>query len=122
MQTNSCFISVDNNRQMKFHLGCFLSSIFLAINLLILSFTPQTAQAGPPFVTDDPEPVEYQHYELYLAAQYKHDQDQNSSTLPHLEINYGILPNMQIHVIAPFLYVKKERVCTIWLWRHGTGS
>jgi hypothetical protein len=52
--------------------------------------------------------VEFQHWEIYIAAQYKHDQDQDSSTLPHLEINYGAMPNMQIHLIAPLVYVKPE--------------
>ena len=27
-----------------------------------------TAFAGPPFLTDDPEPVPYKHWELYLFS------------------------------------------------------
>jgi hypothetical protein len=81
---------------------------FLAFVLSISAFIPQMVHAGPPFLTDDPEPVEYQHWEVYLAAQYKHDRDQDSSTLPHLEINYGAIPNVQIHLIAPLVYVKPE--------------
>jgi len=34
---------------------------FAALVLLSLP-----ASAGPPFVTDDPEPVDYQHYEMYF--------------------------------------------------------
>jgi hypothetical protein len=64
--------------------------------------------AGPPFKTDDPEPVEYQHYEIYLASQFSNDRDQRSATLPHLEVNYGLARNLQFHVIAPFLYTKQE--------------
>ena len=82
----------------------FLSAVFR----IICTFLPAIALAGPPFVTDDPEPVEYKHGEAYLAIQYKHDRDQDSSTLPHLEINYGVLPNLQIHLIAPLVYVKLE--------------
>jgi hypothetical protein len=69
---------------------------------------PAIALAGPPFITDDPEPVEYKHWEIYLAAQYRHDRDQDSSTLPHVEINYGLLPDVQIHLIAPLQYVKPQ--------------
>lgn len=88
--------------------GLLIFLFFLSLIFLFFSFQPQIAQAGPPFVTDDPEPVEYQHWEIYLAAQYKHDRAQDSSTLPHLEINYGAIPNVQIHLIAPLVYVKPE--------------
>jgi hypothetical protein len=35
--------------------------------LALLSAAP--ALAGPPFVTDDPEPVDYQHFEINTAMQ-----------------------------------------------------
>ncbi len=74
----------------------------------VLAFAPQVVLAGPPFLTDDPEPVEYQHWEIYVATQYIHDRDQDSATLPHIEINYGVIPDVQIHLIAPLVYVKPE--------------
>lgn len=38
--------------------------------LAFLLFTASgLALAGPPFLTDDPEPVEYQHHELYIGTQ-----------------------------------------------------
>ena len=58
------------------------------------------ALAGPPYVTDDPEPVEYQHWEVYLASQSVHTPDGVSGTLPQVEVNYGALPNLQLHVIV----------------------
>ena len=81
---------------------------FGAVFWSIFVFAPKIVWAGPPFLTDDPEPVEYKHWEVYLAAQYRHDRDGDSSTLPHLEINYGVIPNVQIHLIAPLQYVKPE--------------
>ncbi len=62
------------------------------------------AHAGPPFVTDDPEPVDFKHWEVYLATQQNHNADGWSGTAPHLEINYGVVPDVQLHVIAPFAY------------------
>jgi hypothetical protein len=58
-------------------------------------------QAGPPFVTDDPEPVEYHHWEVYLASQTDHTPDGIAGTLPHLEVNYGVIPDVQLHLIVP---------------------
>jgi len=58
---------------------------FLAIGFLAAA---TLAQAGPPFATDDPEPVEFQHWEVYLGAHYEHRSDGASGTLPHLEVNY----------------------------------
>ena len=85
------------------YLRCALSTIFLcAILGSIFFLTQKIAMAGPPFLTDDPEPVEYRHWEVYVATQYIHSRDQDSATLPHLEINYGVMPNVQIHLIAPF--------------------
>ncbi len=59
------------------------------------------ALAGPPYVTDDPEPVEYQHWEVYLASLTAHTPDGVSGTLPHVEVNYGVVPNVQLHIIVP---------------------
>src|SRR5471030_1909707 len=67
----------------------------------ILYFGCQQAYAGPPFFTDDPEPVEYKHWEVYLASQYLKTADARSGTAPHIEVNYGAYPNLQLHVIAP---------------------
>jgi hypothetical protein len=64
------------------------------------------AWAGPPFVTDDPEPVEYRHWEFYLASQDAKDKDGWSGTAPHFEVNYGALPNLQLHLIVPLAYVR----------------
>jgi hypothetical protein len=82
--------------------------IALAIFALCFAapFLPFSALAGPPFRTDDPVPVEYKNWEIYIASQYQHERDGVSATAPHLEVNYGIAPNFQLHVIAPMEYVK----------------
>lgn len=63
-----------------------------------------TAVAGPPFVTDDPEPVDYQHWEFYIASQHTETADGWSGTAPHFELNYGPVTNVQLHLIAPLAY------------------
>ncbi len=74
--------------------------IFLCLFLLAVP-----AWAGPPFFTDDPEPVEHLHWEVYLATQWAHDKESGTSaTLPHAEVNYGVLPDTQLHLIVPAAY------------------
>jgi hypothetical protein len=74
------------------------------LSALVLLTTPLRAGAGPPYATDDPEPVEYQHWELYLASQVEHDKDGWAGTGPHVEVNYGVWPNVQLHLIAPMVF------------------
>ena len=83
-------------------------SILTAMVLVVLVHSPK-AFAGPPYITDDPEPVEYQHWEVYLASIFSKQPDAWTSTAPHVEVNYGVVPNVQLHVIAPLsLYVPSK--------------
>jgi len=66
---------------------------------------PAAIRAGPPFNTDDPQPVDFLHWEFYLASeeQFSYSGDVEA-TLPHLEINYGAVPGVQLHLVAPMGY------------------
>ncbi len=77
-------------------------AIIVASLLLVASlFVRGTAWAGPPFLTDDPEPVERGHWELYLASQWSAANRAATGSAPHVEVNYGALPGLQLHVIVP---------------------
>jgi len=83
----------------------------IAAGLFILIVGIGKTWAGPPFLTDDPEPVDYQHGEFYLGSQFAKDKDVATGSIisgaaPLIEINYGIVPNVQLHVISPFAYNK----------------
>jgi hypothetical protein len=80
---------------MRRHLA-FVSALVLAGAL-----SSSRAWAGPPFLTDDPEPVELRHWEFYAATQWSAERHAASGTAPHVEVNYGALPNLQLHVIVP---------------------
>lgn len=83
-------------------LVCFPSvRQFLLIAALCWAPLERSALAGPPYTTDDPEPVDYQHWEVYFASQLAHDSGGWSGTAPHVEINYGVVPDVQLHLIAP---------------------
>jgi len=72
--------------------------LFLALLLLGLSQFTHQARSGPPFVTDDPEPVSYRHWEYYTSVQLAHDQGGWSGALPAMELNYGVVPEVQLHI------------------------
>ena len=78
----------------------------MIIAALLMSFLVGVpgAAAGPPFRTDDPEPVEYRHGEFYIAGTYANDPDGRSGTAPQIEANYGVVPNMMLHLVAPLAY------------------
>ncbi len=61
------------------------------------------AAAGPPYQTDDPEPTAYRHFEIYVFGTYGNAAGEGvSGNLPSIEINYGLMPNVQFSVTAPF--------------------
>lgn len=58
-----------------------------------------SALAGPPFRTDDPEPVEFQHFEINLFSQGTNTNAGWNAALPDFEVNYGALPDLQLHIM-----------------------
>ncbi len=75
----------------------------LAAALLAL-FVSASAHAGPPFQTDDPDPVEYRHFEMY-SFEISDSTGKNAGgtvlNAPSYEANYGVVPNVQLHLILP---------------------
>jgi hypothetical protein len=67
------------------------------VAMLVLCW-PLRAVAGPPFDTDDPDPTDYRHFEIYAGVSTHRDYFVSTSELPFLEINYGLLPNVQFSV------------------------
>lgn len=76
-------------------------AIFLVVLWLIV---PADVFAGPPFRTDDPEPVEYRHGEVYLFSTGTRDSEGISGVGPAIEFNYGIFPDTQFHIICPIAF------------------
>ena len=68
------------------------------------------AETGPPFLTDDPQPVQFRHWEYYVSSMGTFQKKTWSGTLPHFEVNYGIIKNVQVHLLLPvnYNYIKHE--------------
>jgi hypothetical protein len=71
----------------------------LALSLYLMLMA--RAWAGPPFLTDDPEPVDYRHWEAYLFTLGGLSRNANTVEGPAVEMNYGVLPDTQLHLIVP---------------------
>jgi len=87
---------------------------FLALAIL---FTPTAAWAGPPFLTDDPEPTETGHWEIYGPIVEGEGRGSDFQGSTGVEINFGAAPNLQLTVGLPIGF-SHDRVG----WRRGTGD
>lgn len=76
-----------------------LSAAALGAGLFIAANAP--AAAGPPFLTDDPQPIDYKHCEFYLFSTWDKSSNGTSSTGPSIEYNCGPAPNLHLHIVAP---------------------
>ena len=95
----------------------WLRLVFMAVALLCASACH--AQAGPPYLTDDPDPVPLHHFEAYAFA--LSDGTPTSGTAlasPSFEMNWGAAPNLQLHLVIPFVnsFVVGQTV------QHGFGD
>ncbi|HEX5960860.1 MAG TPA: hypothetical protein VFY97_06395 [Rhodanobacteraceae bacterium] len=75
-----------------------------ALALAILVAGPAPCLAGPPFFTDDPEPVALRHDEFYVFGTLDHADGASAIAGPAIEYNRGIAPDMQFHVVVPMAW------------------
>lgn len=84
---------------MKLATFCGARAARGAYAALALALLSGRALAGPPFQTDDPEPVPFGHYELYLFAASDGTPVETDPAGPALEFNWGGLPNVEVHSV-----------------------
>jgi hypothetical protein len=61
------------------------------------------ALAGPPYMTDDPEPTDYRHFEIYTFTNGTATRDSTSGDAG-IDFNYGGAPNLQLTATVPAAY------------------
>ena len=83
------------------------SAFFGVLVTLLLVLAEDLSLAGPPFFTDDPDPVPFHHWEYYLSSENTFDLRDRSATgtLPHFEVNWGAIRNFQLHLVVPSTYL-----------------
>jgi len=62
------------------------------------------AAAGPPYLTDDPEPTETGHWEDYAPAGQASGQGAEANGSVFVELNYGAAPNVQLTLDLPVAF------------------
>jgi hypothetical protein len=86
----------------RFSKECILRLLGAVACALALVAAPGVALAGPPFQTDDPEPVDFGHYEFYMFAASDGTPLETDPVGPAFEFNWGALPNTQLHAVLNF--------------------
>jgi hypothetical protein len=74
----------------------------LALCALLAGVAP--CLAGPPFFTDDPVPVDYQHNEFYVFGTLDHAGGTSAIAGPAIEYNRGVAPDTQFHIVLPYAW------------------
>jgi len=76
-----------------------LARLFFAIATLVAG----PASAGPPYVTDDPEPTDYKRYEIYIFGAGTNTRD-GTSGATGIDFNYGAAPDLQLSAVLPIAF------------------
>jgi hypothetical protein len=67
---------------------------------VVLAALTRAAVAGPPYVSDDPEPTDYQHFEIYTFNQGTSTRAGVSGE-SGIDFNYGAAPDLQLTATLP---------------------
>jgi hypothetical protein len=71
--------------------------------LLALTAVSGIAEAGPPYQSDDPEPTDFKHFEIYLFTNGASIRDGSGGAFG-VDFNYGATPNLQLTAVFPVEY------------------
>src|SRR6202051_1719659 len=78
-----------------------ITAVEMFRTIAVLISVSTASLAGPPFQTDDPEPIDYRNYEFYTFATSDGTGIETDAAGPAIEFNYGALPNVHLHIIVP---------------------
>jgi hypothetical protein len=65
-----------------------------------LALQMEPAFAGPPYVSDDPEPTDYKHFEIYTFTNGTATRD-GTAGQSGIDFNYGAAPDLQLTATLP---------------------
>lgn len=77
----------------------------IGCGLLLAAATP--AGAGPPYVTDDPEPTDLGHWEIYGFVSGAHVTGETAGATG-LDLNYGAAKDLQLTAVIPLAYDRQS--------------
>lgn len=82
-----------------------MKRLVFSLLALFMALAPGAAFAGPPYDTDDPEPADYQHWEIYMFGAGERA-DGAFAGEAGLDINYGLAKNVQLTTTLPMNFVR----------------
>ena len=71
--------------------------------VLLLALLPSPALSGPPYLSDDPEPTDNGHYEIYVFGLGTSGTDGMEGETG-VDFNYGAAPDLQLTAVIPMAY------------------
>jgi hypothetical protein len=74
----------------------------VAAGIVLCALAAVPAKAGPPFVTDDPQPVAPGHWEIETGYAGTGDDRAHSGAFPFIELNWGPRRNAQLSLTIPY--------------------
>ena len=80
------------------------TQVLVLVIVLAAALLPTSAQAGPPFLTDDPEPTDVGHWEIYAPLFEAEGSGKDFEGSLGAEINYGPVKDVQLTVGIPVAY------------------
>lgn len=75
----------------------------LSICCALLLGVVRPGMAGPPYKSDDPEPTDYKHFEIYTFSSGTVTREDTSGEAG-IDFNYGAAPNLQLTAVLPAGY------------------
>ena len=72
----------------------------LRVSIIVLMSLARPAWAGPPYVSDDPEPTDYKHFEIYTFNNGTATRDGTGGEAG-IDFNYGAAPDLQLTAVLP---------------------
>jgi len=101
--------------------------------LLVLWLWPLATWAGPPFLTDDPDPVDYGTFEAIPNFNFDRATVSDTIVWPGMDFNYGIWPDMHLNLGPGFVHflpvrgtpaygLGDTRIALKWRFVHETDD
>ena len=98
---------------------CLLNKLYIKKVLLyffiqyILLLVYHTAYAANPYLTEDPVPIDYKHWEVFIFSVINKNNVVNLEPDllgPALEINWGAAPDLELHVMIPYAWALPDLI------------
>ncbi len=97
--------------------GKHVAARTMILPMLAALLVPGVAWAGPPFLTDDPEPTDTGHWEIFGPLVEAEGRGADFEGAAGVEVNYGAAPDLQLTIALPLAFAHDRAG-----WHQGAGD